>query len=98
MDWSWSGVFRVKCLESVVSSFFWSSQFSQYVRMSSYHTIHDEWCILLVYVPSMLEAQGWTLFISDLELCTTVVVRLAVTGPDSSWMLSGQHTELLSRR
>jgi len=27
-------------------------------------------------------------------ICTTVVVRSAVTGPDSSWVLSGQHTEV----
>jgi len=27
-----------------------------------------------------------------------VVVRFAETGPDSSWVLSGQHTEVLCRR
>jgi len=31
--------------------------------------------------------QVLTLFISSLELCMTVVVRSAVTGPDSSWVL-----------
>jgi len=34
------------------------------------------------------------LFISSLELCTTAVVRSAVTGPDSSWVLMYQHTEV----
>jgi len=30
------------------------------------------------------ECSGLTLFISSLELCTTVVVRSAVTGPNSN--------------
>jgi len=30
---------------------------------------------------------GLTSFISSLERCTTVVVRSAVTGPDSSWVV-----------
>jgi len=34
------------------------------------------------------ERSGSTSFISSLELCTTVVVRSAVTGPDSSRVLS----------
>jgi len=34
---------------------------------------------------------GLMLFISNLELCTTVVVRSAVTGPDSSRGLMYQH-------
>jgi len=33
------------------------------------------------------EWSGLTWFISSLELCTTVVVRSAVTGPDSSQAL-----------
>jgi len=33
-------------------------------------------------------------FICNLELCTTVVVRSAVTGPDSSQVLRCQHTKL----
>jgi len=37
-------------------------------------------------------------FISSLELCTTVVVRSAVSGPDSSRVLTCQHTEVPCRR
>jgi len=39
-----------------------------------------------------------TSFISSLELCMTAVVRSAVTGPDSSWVLMCQHTEVPYRR
>jgi len=41
---------------------------------------------------------GLTSFISSLELCTTVVVRSAVTGPDLSQVLRCQHTEVPCRR
>jgi len=36
------------------------------------------------HVVQVSEWWGWTSFISSLELCTTVVVRSVVTGPDSS--------------
>jgi len=39
---------------------------------------------------------GLTLFISSLELCTTVVVRSVVTGSDSSWDSMCQHTKVPS--
>jgi len=32
------------------------------------------------------------------DICTTVVVRSAVTGPDSSLVLTCQHTEVPCRR
>jgi len=41
---------------------------------------------------------GLTSFISSLELCTTLVVRSAVTGLDSSRVLSCHPTEVSCRR
>jgi len=35
-----------------------------------------------------MSEQDLTWFISSLELCTTVVVRSAVTGPDSNWVFN----------
>jgi len=45
----------------------------------------------------MSEWTGLTSFISSLELCTTVVVRSAVTDSDSSRILKYQYTEVSCR-
>jgi len=44
------------------------------------------------------EWSGLMSFISSLELCTTVVVRSDVTGPDSSRGLICQHNEVPCHR
>jgi len=60
--------------------------------------IHIEdisWC---KSVECVSEGTGLTSFISDLKLCMTVVVRSAVTGPDSNWVLRYQHNGVPCRR
>jgi len=44
------------------------------------------------------ERMGLTLFISNLLLCTTVVVKSAITCPDSSRNLMCQHTKVPCHR
>jgi len=52
--------------------------------------------LFIIWLSQVLRVGEWVscLLSAIYSLCTAVVVRAAVTGPDSSWVLICQHTKV----